>query len=96
MRIFDTHAHYDSSAFASDRDEILTALPQAGVELVVDPGCDVESSCLLYTSRSCKQALLLYRMILENTTLTGDFPGKKGKNSQEKFPPALARGRVMG
>ena len=27
---FDTHAHYDSSAFASDRDEILTALPQAG------------------------------------------------------------------
>ena len=33
---FDTHAHYDSSAFASDRDEILTALPQAGVELVVD------------------------------------------------------------
>ena len=44
MRIFDTHAHYDSSAFASDRDEILTALPQAGVELVVDPGCDVESS----------------------------------------------------
>ena len=44
MRIFDTHAHYDSSAFASDRDEILTALPRAGVELVVDPGCDVESS----------------------------------------------------
>lgn len=44
MRIFDTHAHYDSSAFASDRDEILSALPQAGVELVVDPGCDVESS----------------------------------------------------
>ena len=36
MRIFDTHAHYDSSAFASDRDEILSALPQAGVELVVD------------------------------------------------------------
>ncbi len=44
MRIFDTHAHYDSSKFDSDRDELLSALPSAGVELVIDPGCDVESS----------------------------------------------------
>ena len=44
MPIFDTHAHYDSNGFAADRDEILSALPAAGVGLVVDPGCELESS----------------------------------------------------
>ena len=36
MAIFDTHAHYDSNAFKSDRDEVLTALPDGGVGLVVN------------------------------------------------------------
>ena len=44
MPIFDTHAHYDADQFASDREAVLTALPAAGVGLVVDPGCDVASS----------------------------------------------------
>ena len=44
MPIFDTHAHYDADQFASDREAVLTALPAAGVSLVVDPGCDVASS----------------------------------------------------
>lgn len=41
---FDTHAHYDDRAFDNDRDELLSALPEKGVELVVLPGCDVKSS----------------------------------------------------
>ena len=41
---FDTHAHYDSGAFNADREEILAMLPEAGVALVVNPGCDVRSS----------------------------------------------------
>ena len=44
MPIFDTHAHYDADQFAPDREAVLTALPAAGVGLVVDPGCDVASS----------------------------------------------------
>ena len=44
MPIFDTHAHYDSGGFNADRDEVLSALPAAGVGLVVDPGCELESS----------------------------------------------------
>ena len=44
MPIFDTHAHYDSGSFHPDRDEVLSSLPGSGVGLVVDPGCDVESS----------------------------------------------------
>lgn len=42
--IFDTHAHYDSGGFNADREEILAALPGGNVGLVVNPGCDVESS----------------------------------------------------
>ena len=42
--LFDTHAHYDDEAFDTDRDAVLTALPQRGVGLVLNPGCDVESS----------------------------------------------------
>lgn len=41
---FDTHAHYDDAAFDADRAELLAALPAAGVDCVIDPGCDVESS----------------------------------------------------
>ena len=41
---FDTHAHYDDEAFNADRDALLSALPEAGVTLVIDPGCDVKSS----------------------------------------------------
>ena len=41
---FDTHAHYDSGAFNADREAVLAALPEAGVSLVVNPGCEVRSS----------------------------------------------------
>lgn len=41
---FDTHAHYDDGAFDADRDSLLASLPEAGVTLVIDPGCDVPSS----------------------------------------------------
>ena len=42
--LFDTHAHYDAAQFDSDRDAVLSALPGQGVGLVVNPGCDLESS----------------------------------------------------
>ena len=41
---FDTHAHYDSSKFREDRDTVLSSLPEIGVDFVLDPGCDEESS----------------------------------------------------
>ena len=42
--LFDTHAHYDSRQFDADRDAVLSALPAQGVGLVVNPGCDLDSS----------------------------------------------------
>ena len=44
MELFDTHAHYDAEQFDPDRDDVLAALPGAGVALVVNPGCDLPSS----------------------------------------------------
>ena len=42
--IFDTHAHYDDERFDSDRAELLASLPEHGVGLIVNPGCDLDSS----------------------------------------------------
>lgn len=42
---FDTHAHYDDEAFDEDRDALLPRLNAGGVELIIDPGCDLRSSC---------------------------------------------------
>ena len=42
--LFDTHAHYDDEAFDADRDALLAALPEKGVGLVLNPGCDLASS----------------------------------------------------
>ena len=42
--IFDTHAHYDDEAFDADREELLASMPENGVGLIVDPGCDLETS----------------------------------------------------
>lgn len=42
--IFDTHAHYDDEAFDADRETLLASMPEHGVGLILDPGCDLESS----------------------------------------------------
>lgn len=42
--LFDTHAHYDSEHFNADRHELLSAMPEKGVGLIVNPGCDGKTS----------------------------------------------------
>lgn len=44
MRLFDTHAHYYDEAFDPDREQVLSGLREKHVELVVCPGCDLDSS----------------------------------------------------
>jgi TatD DNase family protein len=44
MPLFDTHCHYDDSWFDDDRDALLASLPEQGVELILNPGCDLPSS----------------------------------------------------
>ena len=49
---FETHAHYDDSAFDSDREQVISALRDGGVEFVINPGCDIASSM-----KACEIAL---------------------------------------
>ena len=42
--LFDTHAHMDDRAFDVDREELLASLPDAGLALVMNPGCSLASS----------------------------------------------------
>ncbi len=42
--LFDTHAHLDDRAFDVDRDALIASLPEQGMELVMNPGCSLESS----------------------------------------------------
>ena len=42
--LFDTHAHLDDQAFDQDRRELIAQLPQAGIGLVMNPGCSLTSS----------------------------------------------------
>lgn len=44
MELFDTHAHYDDERFDSDREDVLTGLPEKGIVGVINCGVDVESS----------------------------------------------------
>ena len=44
MIVFDTHAHYDDVCFDADRDDLLASMPDNGVGLILNPGCDLESS----------------------------------------------------
>lgn len=41
---FDTHAHYDDGKFDPDRQDLLASLPQNDVSLMVNIGCDLQSS----------------------------------------------------
>lgn len=44
MRFFDSHAHYDDSAFDQDRDALLASLPENGVSVVLNAGTTVATS----------------------------------------------------
>lgn len=40
----DSHAHYNASAFAEDRDALLSSFPENGIDLVVNIGDDIPES----------------------------------------------------
>lgn len=42
--LFDTHAHLNDRAFDTDRDALVTALPEKGISLLMNAGCSLESS----------------------------------------------------
>lgn len=41
---FESHAHFDSRRFREDREELLGLLPAAGIDYIINVGCDMKSS----------------------------------------------------
>jgi len=41
---YDTHAHFDSGSFNPDRHELLSSMPEMGITLINNIGCDLPSS----------------------------------------------------
>ncbi|MBE6942955.1 MAG: TatD family deoxyribonuclease [Ruminococcaceae bacterium] len=42
--LFDTHAHLNDPAFDKDREELISSLPEKGIEYVMNVGCCLDSS----------------------------------------------------
>ena len=40
----DTHSHLDDAAFDEDRADLIKELEAAGIDYLIDPGCDIQSS----------------------------------------------------
>ena len=40
--IFESHAHYDDKRFDPDREELLSSMPEHGVETIINVGSDLE------------------------------------------------------
>lgn len=81
---FDTHAHYDDKAFHADREALLTRLHGEGVELILDPGCDLESS---------RAALALAERFLFVYAAVGFHPEELAGFSEEAFQALLPLAR---
>ena len=83
MPIFDTHAHYTSTAFDPDRDELLSGLPARGVALALDCGTDLDSSLasvalaerysFLYTAAGIHPESLIEEDASTQTRFGGDW-----------------------
>jgi len=44
MQLIDSHAHYDHKRFDADRHGLLLSMPAKSVELIINVGCDLQSS----------------------------------------------------
>lgn len=42
--LIDSHAHLNDERFDEDREEVIKSLKENGIDLVLNPGCDVETS----------------------------------------------------
>lgn len=74
--IFDSHAHYDSSQFDEDRDEILSSMPEMGVGTIINVGADWDS---------VTEAVELAQSYPHVYAAVGLHPDEVGDLSEERF-----------
>lgn len=74
--IFDTHAHYDDFKFEEDRDAVLSELPENGVKLVINCGCDL---------KSCKKSIEICEKFEHFYCASGIHPSEISDESEAEF-----------
>lgn len=79
--IFDSHCHYDDSAFDEDRSELLDEIRKNGVSYFINIGCNIESS---YTAMS------LTEQYDDFYCMVGIHPEDSAK-TLEQYPDYLAQ-----
>lgn len=91
---YDTHAHFDSGAFSQDRDALLSSMPEMGVTLINNIGCDEASSKL--SVELAEKYPFVYAAV-------GQWPGNTGNMTEEtielyrqlsKHPRVVAIGEI--
>ena len=89
----DTHAHYDSEKFNSDRHELLASMPGSGVDIIIDPGCDEASSRAASRSRSAMIYVRRRRLAARGVGELGYvFPGNSAR--ARPHPKCVAIGEI--
>lgn len=71
---YDTHAHFDNGAFSQDRDALLSSMPEMGVTLINNIGCDEASS---------KMSVDLAEKYPFVYAAVGQWPGNTGNMTEE-------------
>ena len=74
--IFDTHAHYDDAQFDSDREELLSAMPDLGVTTIVNVSSTLES---------CEKCVEFARKYPYVYAAVGVHPDEVGALNEETF-----------
>ncbi len=92
--IFDTHAHYDDSAFDEDREELLASLHGQGVGTVVNVGADMESSAR--TVELTEQYPFIYGAVGVHPDGVGELDEEKLSRLREylALPKIVAAGEI--
>ena len=81
--IFDTHAHYDSSSFDEDREELLLSMKDQGVGTIVNVGATVES-CFVVPEMAQKYPFL-YAAVGVHPDEVGDLNEETWALIKEQF-----------
>lgn len=74
--IFESHAHYDDEVFDEDRDELLSSLPDNGIDVVINVGASLEG---------CRATIELMKKYPFVYGAMGVHPSESGELDEESF-----------
>ncbi len=90
---FESHAHYDASAFDEDREAVLSSLPQRGVSFAVNPGADLRSSRM--ACELSERFPFLYAAVGIHPEAAGEY-GQYGLGELERLADSYQKVRAIG